>query len=272
MVQIILISAIPKNLGGEDLAISSIECREFYSTAVGTQVVEICETHNVNSKENIPTITDHTAKELQSLKYAYKDLEIKYCAQQKLISDLNEANKHLKESLNQKELYCSTLEKLKLKKNFKYFKSFILSTGKKVHKNILEDLISRTADTEVSSIFKLSEKHLRVEGTEKQNVTLASQLLSHSTATAIKRYYNTEESNNLEYFIQLVNDWFDIMNLRNLKESQVFKKPYQANKEQVDRLEEMYQVFKNMLCGGKKVYKFFRKPYYYINNVSERAI
>ncbi|KAG5874240.1 hypothetical protein JTB14_030468 [Gonioctena quinquepunctata] len=119
---------------------------------------------------------------------------------------------------------------LKLIRNWLLKTGFLLSSEKKVHKNILEDLISRTADTEVSSIFKLSEKHLS-KRTEKQNVTLASQLLSHSTATAIKRY-NTEESNNLEYFIQFVNDWFDTMNLRNLKESQDFKKPYQAHKEQ----------------------------------------
>ncbi|KAG5888938.1 hypothetical protein JTB14_012197 [Gonioctena quinquepunctata] len=102
---------------------------------------------------------------------------------------------------NNNKIFCflDAPHLLKLIRNWLLKTGFILSTGKKVHKNILEDLISRTADTEVSSIFKLSEKYLRVEGAEKQNVTLASQLLSHSTATAIKRYYNTEESNNLEY-------------------------------------------------------------------------
>ncbi|KAG5860366.1 hypothetical protein JTB14_026095 [Gonioctena quinquepunctata] len=134
MVQIILISAIPKNLGGEDLAISSTECREFHSTAVGThQVAEICETIITSIVKKIflqyKLLITYRAKELQSLKYAYKDLGIKYCAQQKLISDWNEANKHFKESLIQKELYCSTLEKLKsaIEEKFKVFQEFSIT-------------------------------------------------------------------------------------------------------------------------------------------------
>ncbi|KAG5896489.1 hypothetical protein JTB14_005868 [Gonioctena quinquepunctata] len=161
MVQIILISAILKNLGGEDLAISSIEYREFHSTAVGTRVAEICETHNVNSKENIPTIqiTDHAAKELQSLKYAYKDLEITYCELQKLISDLNEANKHLKESLIQKELYCSTLEKLKveIEEKFKVFQESSI-TKKELNAKIKEVMSKTLTANQVDIILDVKKR------------------------------------------------------------------------------------------------------------------
>ncbi|KAG5860698.1 hypothetical protein JTB14_020642 [Gonioctena quinquepunctata] len=75
---------------------------------------------------------------------------------------------------NNNKIFCflDAPHLLKMIRNWLLKTGFILSTGKTVHKNILEDLISRTADTEVSSIFKLSEKHLRVEVAEKQNVAL----------------------------------------------------------------------------------------------------
>jgi hypothetical protein len=53
---------------------------------------------------------------------------------------------------------------------------------------------------------------------------MASQLLSHSTATALIRNLKSNEAQQLSQFIEIVNSWFDIMNSNNLNESIATKK------------------------------------------------
>jgi Transposase protein/87kDa Transposase len=70
-------------------------------------------------------------------------------------------------------------------------------------------------NSEVSSIHKLKVIHLAVSNAKKMNVRLAAELLSHSTATALKRYVSKSRddvAHKTAEFVQLVNCWFDVMN------------------------------------------------------------
>lgn len=76
----------------------------------------------------------------------------------------------------------------------KLIRNWLLDTGfqfneQLINKKPLESLIKKTS-TEISIYYKLSEEHLTCEGPQRQKVKLASQLLSHTTATALLHYTN----------------------------------------------------------------------------------
>lgn len=67
------------------------------------------------------------------------------------------------------------------------------------------------------SLLKLTDKHLNPNSFEKMNVKLATQLLSHSVAAAIKTASRTGElksstSENTSFFIETMNNLFDALN------------------------------------------------------------
>jgi hypothetical protein len=66
---------------------------------------------------------------------------------------------------------------------------------------------------------------------------MASQPLSHSTATALIRNLKSNEAQQLSQFI--VNSWFDIMNSNNLNESIATKKKHNGLEEQNEILDKM---------------------------------
>jgi hypothetical protein len=68
---------------------------------------------------------------------------------------------------------------------------------------------------------------------------MASQLLSHSTATALIRNLKSNEVQQLSQFIEIVNSWFDIMNSNNLNESIATKKKHNGLEEQNEILDKM---------------------------------
>ena len=51
------------------------------------------------------------------------------------------------------------------------------------------------ATTDISSCYKLTKLHLNCEKTQRQNVKLAAQLFSNTTATALKHYLLGEDKN-----------------------------------------------------------------------------
>jgi hypothetical protein len=63
--------------------------------------------------------------------------------------------------------------------------------------------------------WKINQKHLDVERTNRQNVRLAAQLLSNNVSTALLHYKpgeNKQMAANLGHFISDINIWFDIFN------------------------------------------------------------
>ena len=82
-------------------------------------------------------------------------------------------------------------------------------------KEDFEKLIEKNADLKIA--FKLTQFHLDVQGSERQRVRPAAQLLSHTTATAILWGKSSSDEDYQEvvskaYAVQLINDWFDVLN------------------------------------------------------------
>lgn len=76
---------------------------------------------------------------------------------------------------------------LKLIRHWLIDTGFILQDGSIVNKNPLAALLDFT-DTEVSVCHKLKKDHLECQRSQRQNVALAAQLLSHTSATALLHY------------------------------------------------------------------------------------
>lgn len=113
---------------------------------------------------------------------------------------------------------------LKLLRNWFLDGGFILKDGTKLDQGFIRQLVQE--NPEISSIHRLSLKHLTVVGAERQNVRMASELFSHTVSQALlKRFPSDEKAKKLASFIELVNNWFDIMNSYSMS-GIAYKKPY----------------------------------------------
>jgi len=96
----------------------------------------------------------------------------------------------------------------------------------------------------------LIKNHLDCIKTQRQNVLLAAQLMSHSIGTALKHYLPGTDKNmavNTSDFILLVNKWFDVMNSSNVCAAIPTKRPFGLHlEEQKNILQEVIKVFLNM--------------------------
>lgn len=150
----------------------------------------------------------------------------------------------------------------------KLVRNWLLDTGfsindKIINKKPLEALVS-SSETELSVCYKLSKEHLSCEGPQRQRVKLATQLLSHTTATALLHYKlinDTKLNNDTADFIELVNNWFDLANVCHPNDKQTpFTAPYGLKLEEHDALlNKVYETFLNMKCIGKQSLQLFRK-------------
>lgn len=150
----------------------------------------------------------------------------------------------------------------------KLIRNWLLDTGfqfneQLINKKPLESLIKQIS-TEISICHKLSEEHLTCEGPQRQKVKLASQLLSHTTSTALLHYkpiYDTKLLNDTANFIELVNNWFDLCNVSHSNNhSTPFTAPYGLYLDDQDSLlDKMYNTFLFMRCNGKYSLQIFQK-------------
>ncbi|KAE9543773.1 hypothetical protein AGLY_002003 [Aphis glycines] len=113
---------------------------------------------------------------------------------------------------------------------FKLIRNWLLDIGfeyndQTINKKPLEFLINITS-TELSIC------------PQRQKVRLASQLLFHTTSTALLHCHNILKENkrlieNLANFIELVNNWFDVVNASHPNDNNTqHKQPYDNNKEE----------------------------------------
>lgn len=116
---------------------------------------------------------------------------------------------------NQRKVYCfcDAPHLLKLSRNHFLDSGFTLEGGEVISCRPVRELISKTG-TEISSLFKLYPSHVNCEKQARQNVRLAAQLLSHTTATALRHYEVGEkvERLNAATFVEKINMWFDLVN------------------------------------------------------------
>lgn len=104
---------------------------------------------------------------------------------------------------------------------------------------------------ELAVNFRLTPQHLECKGQDRMNVALATQLLSHTSAVALRQYQpNNQFALELADFISIVNAWFDVMNSRNLAETQSTKKPFGVNlTHQNTILDKMFNLISTMRCA-----------------------
>lgn len=123
---------------------------------------------------------------------------------------------------------------LKLIRNWLLDGGFILPNGNKIIKDPLEKLVDLTS-TEINVCHKLTEAHVTCKGFQRQKVHLATQLLSHTTSTALLHYKDTgklgddvETITSTANFIELMDQWFDLVNVRVPSNSEYlpYKTPY----------------------------------------------
>jgi hypothetical protein len=129
---------------------------------------------------------------------------------------------------------------------------FVLPSGTYVGKKHLEKLLAELPPG-MSMAYKLTKSHLNVEGQDAQTVRTAAQLLSTSTALAIKYIFPDDaEMLELAEFIQLVDNWFDCMNSRHKFDK---AKPHRSGfrlhfEKQKKTIEEAIRVFTALQVRG----------------------
>lgn len=151
---------------------------------------------------------------------------------------------------------------LKLIRNWLLDTGFIFSNGKIVSKEPLESLI-KDDNHEIKACHKIDSSHLNCRGTERMNVRKAAELMSHSVATALRHFKLGGDSSiaeNTSEFIEIVNNWFDLMNSYSPAHSKVpSKNAYGLKLEEQDKiLKNMCDTINSMTCRGKRVKQVFQ--------------
>jgi hypothetical protein len=112
---------------------------------------------------------------------------------------------------------------LKLCRNHLLDKSYVFPTGTAVLRSDLEEILS--SDNGVYKIHpKLKSYLFTCQGSERQRVCWAAQLLSNHTAAALQFLFPEKVEQAL--FVKLVNDWFDVANLRSKNDGTRLKSGY----------------------------------------------
>ena len=115
-----------------------------------------------------------------------------------------------------------------------------------------------SAETRI--LFKIqSETHLHCKKNARQNVRKAAQLLSHSTAKSFTFLYGDEMATQSEA-IETVNDWFDVMNSRQIVDKKFLGCGFGIHEdEQVSVLKKMEKLIMTMKINTKKSLLPFQK-------------
>ena len=104
---------------------------------------------------------------------------------------------------------------LKLLRNHFLDDGFALASGTRFTKNNLKRLLDKDAG-ELRMCHKLKDAHFSCQGQQRQNVALAAELFSHSTASAYKLLFGKDSPQEQERadLIETINGAFDILNSR----------------------------------------------------------
>jgi hypothetical protein len=131
---------------------------------------------------------------------------------------------------------------------------FKLPSGTEISRDMLLDIFSKIETAEVCVAYKLTRKHLFCKKQDRQNVKLAAQLFSKSTASAIKLLEpDNEAMQELAGFISLMDDWFDVMNSHMRFDRKTLRCAYRENlEEQRSAIKKAMKVVKKMrrIGGG----------------------
>jgi len=133
---------------------------------------------------------------------------------------------------------------LKLIRNH-FLDSGIVLGDKIIKQKAVRQAISHASFSETSHMWKVNEDHLNVRYDGRKKIILATQLLSNSTATAIRQCQSLgiemDNASETADFIQLANDWFNIFNVEipnseNIPTKQPFGQSIDAQRQVLSRM------------------------------------
>jgi len=152
----------------------------------------------------------------------------------------------------------------------KLTRNWLLDTGFKINDKIINkqplNALVTLMSSELSVCHKLSKEHLTCEGPQRQKVKLATQLISHTTATALQKYsdklgVDSKITKDTAEFLELLNNWFDLVNVCHPNDHRTpFTTPYGLCLEEQDALlSKVYETILSMTCIGKNNIQLFQK-------------
>lgn len=145
---------------------------------------------------------------------------------------------------------------LKLARNHFVQKGFVVCGNEHITIKCLEDMLNKQ-QLDLKVAFKLTKEHIYVKPKDKQNVKLAAQFFSNSTANAL-RFHGEKGLINGNWkdtadILQLFNNWFDLLNSNVPYTSQAEKNAFGINLEtQKKILEEMSTFIEDSRVFGSK--------------------
>ncbi|XP_077270670.1 uncharacterized protein LOC143901913 [Temnothorax americanus] len=165
---------------------------------------------------------------------------------------------------------------VKLARNHFLDKDFNVN-GVILSKKSLERLLAiNIKDLKVA--YKISQYHLDLQGTERQKVLPAVQLLSATTAASLRWCGQKGFLENVEWvetarMIKLLNDWFDIFNSKSMYGNYSGKNAYGKNLEEQNAiLHEMTSFMYELRVGNHKSLMLFQKGFIVSSNSLEQLL
>ena len=125
--------------------------------------------------------------------------------------DIHTEKPHFDYNGRQIQVFADVPHLLKLLRNHFLDQGFLLKDGTLILKEDIQKLLTVNSG-EKRLAYKLAPRHFECSGSLRQNVALAAQLFSRSTARAIRLIF--PDKIGLADFVELINDTFDIMNSR----------------------------------------------------------
>ena len=148
---------------------------------------------------------------------------------------------------------------LKLIRNHLVDKGYILEDGTEINIEDVQKILAKDA-SELRIHHKLSPIHFNCTQGARQRVCLAAQLLSHTTATAVKCLF--PEKSELSNWIEMFDQWFDIFNSRVAFHTKRMACGFGVHfEEQNSVLEKTFSCIQTMREKGRKSLLPFQKGF-----------
>jgi len=147
----------------------------------------------------------------------------------------------------------------------KLLRNWLLDHGFEYNGQLIETtnllrMVAKRMESEMTPLFKLTTSHIDMTPQERQNVRRAAELLSRTTAVALRTYFPDDDNAKiLANFIEKVDVWFSISNSYTPFAKLDFKKAYTASDDQVRALTDMYDIISNMTIPGKNGLQIFQR-------------
>ena len=139
---------------------------------------------------------------------------------------------------------------LKLLRNHLLDKGYLLQDGTEIDKDDLKKIVEKDSG-ELKILHKLLPIHFNCVNSTRQRVRLAAQLISHTTATAIRCLLPDKKK--LADWVDLFDEWFDVLNSRVLYHSKKMACGFGVHfEDQNSVLERAFSMTESMRERGRK--------------------